>query len=480
MPRNAAGQYTLPPGNPTIANTLIESDGWANPTMEDLGAEIEDSLSRDGKGSMRAALGIVDGSQANPGLRFIGETGSGLYRNSDGEWWLTVKGVGKIQVTESAGILLADAVAIAGKLTVNGDADVNGNSTMNGNLHIIGQDDIVQLIVEGDLGQTLNLQEWWDSTGNVLAYVDNKGNIAIYGDAPDVFEQRSFMENSEFISKFTKFTDDDTGAFVDVQHDIISSVPDPDYFARFRYGRDSIVDKLRLEVLRGDGSEIPAFDIETSTSESYTTVGSLRRTVGQTENMHEWRDEAGVVMAAIDKDGNFIGGPGGGGEGGQTPDNTGNVPVGALMAWPLNPPSLGVEWLICDGSSQLVASFPALHAYLGYAYGGAGLNFTLPDYRGEFIRGQDAGRGLDPDAAGRTNRGDGTTGDNPGTKQPEDINAGTPAPHTHLYLGVTGGGLSGGGGFAGGLTPTGPAVGGGGGNETRPTNIYSVIAIKAV
>ena len=236
MPRNASGQYTLPVGNPVVADTLIESDGWANPTMEDLGAEIEDSLSRDGKGSMRAALGIVDGSQANPGLRFIAETGSGLYRNSDGEWWLTVKGVGKIQITESAGLLLADAVTIAGDLAVNGD------STLSGNLHIIGQDDIVQLIVQGDLGQTVNLQEWQDSLGNILAYVDNNGNISIFGNAPDVSGQRVFMENAEFISKFTKFTDDDTGAFVDVQHDIISSVPDPDYFARWRFGRDTIVD----------------------------------------------------------------------------------------------------------------------------------------------------------------------------------------------------------------------------------------------
>ena len=475
MPRNASGQYTLPVGNPVVADTLIESDGWANPTMEDLGAEIEDSLSRDGKGSMRAALGIVDGSQANPGLRFIAETGSGLYRNSDGEWWLTVKGVGKIQITESAGLLLADAVTIAGDLAVNGD------STLSGNLHIIGQDDIVQLIVQGDLGQTVNLQEWQDSLGNILAYVDNNGNISIFGNAPDVSGQRVFMENAEFISKFTKFTDDDTGAFFYFQHDIISSVPDPDYISRWRFGRDTIVDELRVEVLQGDGSEIPAFDVDTSTPGDFTVVGSRRRSGSQTANMHEWRDEAGAVMAAIDRDGNFVGGPGGGGSGGSTPDNIGNVPVGAIMHWPLNPPDLGTEWLICDGTSFLVANFPALHAYLGDAYGGdGGTNFNVPDYRGEFLRGQDAGAGVDPNAGTRTDRGDGTTGDNPGTRQLDDFdshNHGLTSVFPHSNVNIPTGANP----RQLGFPPAGAAgTDNAGGDETRPVNVYTVIAIKAV
>jgi hypothetical protein len=475
MPRNASGQYTLPVGNPVIADTLIESDGWANPTMEDLGAEIEDSLSRDGKGSMRAALGIVDGSQANPGLRFIAETGSGLYRASDGEWWLTVKGVGKIQLTESAGLLLADAVTIAG------DATVNGDSTMNGNLVIIGQDDIVQLIVTGDLGQTVDLQQWQNSLGEILASVDKDGDIAVFGLAPNVFTQRILMENAPFVSKFTKFTEEDTGGFVDIQYEVFNTVPDPDYFARFRYGRDTIVDELKLEVLQGDGSETPAFDVDTSTPGDFTTVGSRRRSGAQTANMHEWRDEAGVVMAAIDKDGQFIGGPGGSGTGGSTPDNIGNVPVGAIMHWPLNPPDLGTEWLICDGTSFLVATFPALHAYLGDAYGGdGGTNFNVPDYRGNFLRGQDSGAGVDPDAGTRTDRGDGTTGDNPGTRQAFEVQShlhsqGGVFPHSSVNIPTGANPRQLGFGAAGG-TDTGLT----GGAETRPVNVYTVIAIKAV
>jgi microcystin-dependent protein len=54
------------------------------------------------------------------------------------------------------------------------------------------------------------------------------------------------------------------------------------------------------------------------------------------------------------------------------------------------------------------------------------LKFQLPDYRGRFLRGRDAGEGRDPDAAGRTNRGDGTTGDNAGTLQTDGFKS-----HTH-------------------------------------------------
>ena len=63
--------------------------------------------------------------------------------------------------------------------------------------------------------------------------------------------------------------------------------------------------------------------------------------------------------------------------------------VGMIAAFPIASPPTG--WLECDGSSILVDSYPALHSILGYIYGGAGTNFTLPDYRGYFLRG-DAGK----------------------------------------------------------------------------------------
>ncbi|MCD4675333.1 MAG: phage tail protein [Desulfobacula sp.] len=74
-----------------------------------------------------------------------------------------------------------------------------------------------------------------------------------------------------------------------------------------------------------------------------------------------------------------------------------------------------------DGSSLLRADYPALFAKIGTMYGAAdGTHFNLPDDRGLFPRIWDHGAGVDPDAATRTDRGDGTTGDNVGTLQSDE------------------------------------------------------------
>ena len=56
-------------------------------------------------------------------------------------------------------------------------------------------------------------------------------------------------------------------------------------------------------------------------------------------------------------------------------------------------------YLIANGSLVALATYPALFSAIGYAYGGSGSHFNLPDLRGEFIRGLDLSRGVD---SGRT------------------------------------------------------------------------------
>jgi microcystin-dependent protein len=56
-------------------------------------------------------------------------------------------------------------------------------------------------------------------------------------------------------------------------------------------------------------------------------------------------------------------------------------------------------FLECDGSSLLVATYQRLFNVIAYTYGGSGATFRLPDLRGEFIRGYDHGRGIDPSRA---------------------------------------------------------------------------------
>ena len=76
-------------------------------------------------------------------------------------------------------------------------------------------------------------------------------------------------------------------------------------------------------------------------------------------------------------------------------------------------------YLLANGSAVSRTTYAALFTSIGVMYGSGdgSTTFNLPDYRGYFLRATDGGAARDPSAASRTNRGDGTTGDNVGTKQ---------------------------------------------------------------
>lgn len=71
------------------------------------------------------------------------------------------------------------------------------------------------------------------------------------------------------------------------------------------------------------------------------------------------------------------------------------VPTGAVMAFAGGSAPTG--WLICNGAAISREVYSNLFAAIGATYGaGNGLTtFNLPDLRGEFVRGLDAGRGVD-------------------------------------------------------------------------------------
>lgn len=93
------------------------------------------------------------------------------------------------------------------------------------------------------------------------------------------------------------------------------------------------------------------------------------------------------------------------------------APKGSILMWPTG--TAPTQWLICDGSAISRTTYADLFAVISddYGNGDGSTTFNLPDFRGQFPRGIDNGAGIDPDAATRTDRGDGTTGDNVGTKQ---------------------------------------------------------------
>lgn len=80
MPRDNAGNYTAP-GNPVSPGTIIESD-WANTLMDDLEQAISDSLDRRGRGGMLAPFYFVDGNSESPGISWIADNTTGIYRDN--------------------------------------------------------------------------------------------------------------------------------------------------------------------------------------------------------------------------------------------------------------------------------------------------------------------------------------------------------------------------------------------------------------
>ena len=74
--------------------------------------------------------------------------------------------------------------------------------------------------------------------------------------------------------------------------------------------------------------------------------------------------------------------------------NTVGIPVGSVMYYTAT--TIPAGWLECNGAAIGTTAYAVLFDKIGYSYGGTGNLFRLPDLRGEFIRGLDNGRQIDP------------------------------------------------------------------------------------
>jgi len=168
------------------------------------------------------------------------------------------------------------------------------------------------------------------------------------------------------------------------------------------------------------------------------------------------------------------------------------LPVGAIV--PMGMGAVPAGYLEADGAAVSRTTYADLFSVYGTAYGAGdgSTTFNLPDLRGYALRGWDHGAGVDPDASSRTDRGDGTTGDNVGTKQADRYKShnhtmGSAGNHRHLIKG-TGADDSGGVGalpgayfdesayseYAGSHAHT---INNAGGSETRMKNINVMFCI---
>lgn len=110
MARSASGAYTLPSThNPVVTLTKIKS-AWANDTLNDIAGELTNSLDRQGRGAMLAALQLFAGTSAAPGLVWASEPTSGWYRAGAGDFRHAIGNVDVAQLTVD-GYKVYDAAA---------------------------------------------------------------------------------------------------------------------------------------------------------------------------------------------------------------------------------------------------------------------------------------------------------------------------------------------------------------------------------
>ena len=133
------------------------------------------------------------------------------------------------------------------------------------------------------------------------------------------------------------------------------------------------------------------------------------------------------------------------------------------------------ELSLCTPSLELSQDYSRLDSVLNGRFGyGDNQRSLLPDMRGYFSRAWDNGATTDPDASSRENLGTGTVaGDQVGTVQADEF-----GEHTHTYSNSISAPLGQGGSSVLQASSPDAETGAGGGQETRPKNVYELYTIK--
>lgn len=129
-------------------------------------------------------------------------------------------------------------------------------------------------------------------------------------------------------------------------------------------------------------------------------------------------------------------------------------------------------WLVCDGSTVSRTSYAKLFLVIGttYGLGDGSTTFTLPDLRGEFVRGWDGGRGVDAGRVFGANQGHTFAGHN--------HIGGFAGINSNATFGVATVGSGNINSQSGTSTENHPYTSSSGGSETRPRNLAMLPIIK--
>ncbi|MFC1767885.1 phage tail protein [Candidatus Margulisiibacteriota bacterium] len=165
------------------------------------------------------------------------------------------------------------------------------------------------------------------------------------------------------------------------------------------------------------------------------------------------------------------------------------VPIGTILPFAGSAGNIPTNYVSCEGQLLNQTEYNELYVALGSGtiYGTSGSDFYVPDYRGQFLRGWDNGKGDDPDVADRTNPdgGAGVVGDIIGSRQGDAFQG-----HVHTYVRYQGNpsgwelDQAGNNSFNLPINTTGPVNDGTHGAprvtyETRPKNVYVMYIMRA-
>jgi len=167
------------------------------------------------------------------------------------------------------------------------------------------------------------------------------------------------------------------------------------------------------------------------------------------------------------------------------------VPTGAVFYFAMV--TAPANYLVCDGSAVSRTAYSNLFAAIGVVFGaGDGVTtFNLPDLRGEFVRGYDGGRGVDPGRTFGSTQSGSFASHTHSASSTTSVSINDPG-HAHFYVEpTTGGAIQSGGGYSYSGSTTGAAstgisagaststtVNSTGGTETRPVNVALLPCIK--
>jgi microcystin-dependent protein len=111
------------------------------------------------------------------------------------------------------------------------------------------------------------------------------------------------------------------------------------------------------------------------------------------------------------------------------------VPIGVVF--PFAGTAAPNGWLVCDGSSRSTTTYAALFNVIGYAYGGSGGSFNLPDLRGRVVAGRDVDSGGYGNRLSATHFGqNGRTAGQTGGSEGQALTEAQLASHSHFLANV--------------------------------------------